>query len=691
MILLQALFRQLLESSLGSVTPETELAYLALVTSNTTSNPVATANPTSAADLRNVASDAPPPLEPVTLRNNTPQPEMDGPTTTNPFSSHEAEAVAIPDFNALKSPSVLGKRRSSALEAIDQAGTSLDELALASSPPPKASEEEAVGPILATEPVEVDGMSVSPTIGSTTPTPEAGESLGMDLDDDDDDGDGARVKRGKSTDQSTPPLFDSAALLVPLATDGGDIVVSGEGALAASGVEAEQDGALPVLGPAPPPLPIRPNPVDLEQEVSKAMAFGLQNDVTEAQDNVVFLIEASQGKRANDEDANDKGVVKSTFYGQMKQLLEFDNPNAVPDPVRTTKVPFLSLGVRVSLDPPGVTSTRSLYDGLDSVFEATAVTSEGHAAQLRSTLLETPQMLQIQLQRVDYDREERRVVKSNAHVAFPEVLVLDRYLDVDPADEGAVARQHATRAKWQEFELARLRLEMLGKDTDQPIDESLRHLREWLSGEYVRTELKPTDRMLTGLAEEADKAEAEMVQLVERMVEIKCEIDDVWRGQRQAQFGLAAVFIHRGTASSGHYYVYLKNREDGLWYKYNDATITPVEKSEVFRQASEGAKADTNAYFLGYEKLPSGADVSEEQLRVGGPREEVAEEEDMGDTGEVEKMVQDRKGEQQQVTEEGELPSITDWAKKVEEAKLRQEVPEGHEPWRVASASRVDY
>lgn len=149
----------------------------------------------------------------------------------------------------------------------------------------------------------------------------------------------------------------------------------------------------------------------------------------------------------------------------MRQLLEFDNPTAVPDPVRTTTVPFLSLGVRVPLDPPGVSTKRSLYDGLDTVFEASQVTSEGFPAQLRVTLLEAPPMLQIQLQRVDYDREARKVVKSNAHVAFPELLGLDRYLDVNPADEDALARQRQTREKREEIELAKARLSALGKET----------------------------------------------------------------------------------------------------------------------------------------------------------------------------------------------------------------------------------
>lgn len=639
--MLQALFRQLVESSLASVTPETELAYLALVTSNTTYSAVGTANATAAADAASTTSDAAPPLEPATIRNNTPQPEMDVDAATPDlsFTATDAADLTLPDDAAVteagaegdasKSASVLGKRRSSALELVEQAGEGLDELALASSPAAsgKVGGDE-VGAALGAPGVEASEVTITPTVGSPTPTPEAGSEHAMEWDDD-----AARVKRGKSTEVSTPPLLDVE--LPP--TDQAEASGPSGGALVAGVEQAANAGALPVHGPAPPPLPERPAtaPLDLEQEVSKAMAFGLQNDVTEAQDNVVFLIEASQGRNHQQADAADKSVVKNTFYGKMKQILEFDDPSVVPDPVRTTTVPFLSLGVRVPLDPPGVKSTRSLYDGLDSVFEATAVTSEGHAAQLRATLLETPPMLQIQLQRVDYDREARRVVKSNARVEFPEVLSLDRYLDVDPADAGAVERQRATRAKREELELGRLRLDYLGVDTALTAGEGLRELGRWLGNDYVRSAFEPTDALKQWLESRPGELDAEVAELVKRQGAIKREIAELWEDERQARFALVAVFIHRGTASSGHYYVYLKHSEDGRWYKYNDATVTPVEKAEVFRQAGEGAvaKGDTNAYFLGYARLGEGEGVEDEWVGdVQAKEEEVREsgEEGMG-------------------------------------------------------------
>lgn len=70
---------------------------------------------------------------------------------------------------------------------------------------------------------------------------------------------------------------------------------------------------------------------------------------------------------------------------------------------------------------------------------------------------------------------------------------------------------------------------------------------------------------------EVVSVETEMEHLEQRVVDLRLEIDQIWADQARAAFELVAVFIHRGTASSGHYFVYLKSQDDGNWYKCESA------------------------------------------------------------------------------------------------------------------------
>lgn len=146
----------------------------------------------------------------------------------------------------------------------------------------------------------------------------------------------------------------------------------------------------------------------------------------------------------------------STFYGLTRQTVTFTDPSSVSDPIRTQLEPFSSLLV----DVPPASSThpalqRDLYDALDTVFASEDVTLESHPATRRSGLLARgkngeqllPTLLQVQLQRVQFDREKGRVFKSNAHLKLPEVLDVGRYVDDDEGEEGEDEEKRSRREK----------------------------------------------------------------------------------------------------------------------------------------------------------------------------------------------------------------------------------------------------
>lgn len=150
----------------------------------------------------------------------------------------------------------------------------------------------------------------------------------------------------------------------------------------------------------------------------------------------------------------------------MRQQLVFDDPT-LPDPIRTQDEPFSSLLVDVAPSPstgPGALA-RDIYDGLDAVFAPSPITLEGHAAQRRVALVAPPPpVLQIQLQRVQYDREKQSVYKSNAHLQFYEEIGVRRYVEVAEGDEEGQARVRKTQELRRVLERTRARLAELTKD-----------------------------------------------------------------------------------------------------------------------------------------------------------------------------------------------------------------------------------
>jgi hypothetical protein len=139
------------------------------------------------------------------------------------------------------------------------------------------------------------------------------------------------------------------------------------------------------------------------------------------------------------------------FYGKMRQRLELSDPTA-PEPVRVQEEPFFSLLVDVAEEG------RTVYDGLDNVFDDSLVTVSSTEARRTVALIGVPPILQIQLQRVQYDRIEKKIFKSNAYMQFGETISMDRYLEVDPNDVEAVARRDRTNELKRQMEKARARL-----------------------------------------------------------------------------------------------------------------------------------------------------------------------------------------------------------------------------------------
>lgn len=67
-------------------------------------------------------------------------------------------------------------------------------------------------------------------------------------------------------------------------------------------------------------------------------------------------------------------------------------------------------------------------------------------------------------------------------------------------------------------------------------------------------------------------------------------------------YSLCGIIVHSGTAFAGHYYSYVKDRDDGTWNRFDDATVQPWNLNDVEDDCFGGSNRPNSAYMLLYER-----------------------------------------------------------------------------------------
>ncbi|RHZ86596.1 hypothetical protein Glove_48g70 [Diversispora epigaea] len=296
---------------------------------------------------------------------------------------------------------------------------------------------------------------------------------------------------------------------------------------------------------------------------ASGMLFGKQQDVTECMDNVMFQLEAALKSIMTNENGEDQNIVKSLFYG--KSL---------------------------------VAEGRDLYDGLDVYFDASTVDFNGAQAEREVTLITSPPILQIQVQRVQFDRSTSNIYKSNAYLRFEKAIYLDRYLDKNREIlRNLIKEAHERR---QEIDTLQEELKEFSRDktTFLPTAELLKS-----SAEFVQS-LKNEDSQFImdenfgwRLEQESDWVVEKINEYEGRINSLRYELGQQYNHLTECKYLLHAVFIHSGQANFGHYWIYIYDFEKNRWLKYNDSYVTEVDEYEVFADTT-GSSA--NPYCMVY-------------------------------------------------------------------------------------------
>ncbi|KAJ7665439.1 hypothetical protein DFH06DRAFT_1187350 [Mycena polygramma] len=346
-----------------------------------------------------------------------------------------------------------------------------------------------------------------------------------------------------------------------------------------------------------PPLPPRK-----AAEVSdSAMMFGKQHDVAECMDNCMFQIETAllDFNALSGQEDNKTSVVKRLFYGKIRQRIASEDLQSRSS-IHEKEDLFSHLPVNVTDD--GV----DIYDGLSGYFDD-VVEFEGKKARMEVTLLETPPLLQIQLQRVQFNRDTLQPYKSQAYVKFGETIYMDRFLD--SADPQKKAQGKVIQA---ELTTCRERIRTLLSSKPGPSATVLNHTHRFLFA--LERTADVDDELLMNLRQEQDHIGHEIDHLRHRIDELKESLEELWRDSTDAPYELTSVFIHRGSSPSwGHYFFYSRHLPDDpdSWFKYNDSDVTVINKSEVLADTT-GSTA--NPYLLVFAR--KGSEVVETVKRV---------------------------------------------------------------------------
>ncbi|KAL6303937.1 cysteine proteinase [Sparassis latifolia] len=348
-----------------------------------------------------------------------------------------------------------------------------------------------------------------------------------------------------------------------------------------------RDETEPFAGPKAPPLPPRkPRPVD-----DSVMMFGRQHDVSECMDNCIFQIETALldfQEMANAEE-DKTSIVKRLFYGKKRQRLTPLNPSddtRHKSSIHEKEDLFSHLHINVSGDG------FDLYDGLSRYFDD-VVELDGQKKRMAVSLVDVPPLLQIQLQRAQFDRETQQAYKSQAYVKFGETIYMDRFLE--SADPEKKVRAKAIEAS---LTASRDRLQRLTQDKHAPFAPALGSVADFLAAQDILQLPEVDEDLATRLRNEQSSVTAQIDSERNNAVQLKAQLEDVWKNDTSAAYELTTVFIHRGSSPSwGHYFLYSRHLPDNpdKWFKYNDSDVSIVSKDEVL---TDTTSSTANPYML---------------------------------------------------------------------------------------------
>lgn len=352
----------------------------------------------------------------------------------------------------------------------------------------------------------------------------------------------------------------------------------------------------------PPPIPPRPKPLERKSTIADLEDITKQQDVTEVMSNVLFQLSCAIKPTAFDKDGEQVDQIKDLFFGKTKTTTLERNRDPIQEIQR-----FSDIKINVADGP------RDIYQALEAAFDVQDVISNGNPALQFSSISQLPPIFQVQVQRTQFDVALKRTYKSINHLELFQTIFLDRFLD-DDVDSSLMGRR---REAWEwKKELAALeaRQEELSETKDHPnASQILSEAHEVLISLQHSQSSKPSSEddtssitvlptTISSLEQLSASASRELAKITSQITDLRQKIQTQYTDLRQYPYSLHSIFVHRGTSSFGHYWIYIYDFVKEIWRKYNDSTVTEVSHDEVFRDLEKppvgGGSPATSVYLV---------------------------------------------------------------------------------------------
>lgn len=352
---------------------------------------------------------------------------------------------------------------------------------------------------------------------------------------------------------------------------------------------------------SPPETKILPiNTKDMETTIN----MGGQQDVTECIENVNFQIETALEPLNIEDDGEQYDLIKQLFYGKIKQTIE---PLEGEGETRSSIERFSSLIVNISDHP------KDIYDALDNYFNADIISLESGLVKKSLTLHKLPDILQFQVQRVLFDRERLVPYKSIEPIPFFDKIYVDQFLDTQDA-EILTKREEVFKWKTEIKELQSQKENILKVDdvSKLTIIDSLITTKQYL--ESLDESFEVAKETVDYIGEQIEGLRQKVKDIDESIETINNNITHQFDNYKKVGYSIFAIFIHRGEASFGHYWIYIKDpHHKDVYRKYNDDNVTEVPASEIFK-FEQGNTA--TPYYIAYVKEDIEHDYVEPLKRI---------------------------------------------------------------------------
>ena len=280
------------------------------------------------------------------------------------------------------------------------------------------------------------------------------------------------------------------------------------------------------------------------------------------------------------------------FYGKTKNVI-----SSTKGIKRGNEEWFSDIKINVASGP------CDIYTALDGAFDEQEVQVEDASLLQYTTISQLPFVLQVFVQRSQWDHEKKIQYKVESHLAMEDVIYLDRYLDPSldesPRDIGQT-RQRAWDMKKRLSTLLQERDALTKTDIDTTIPEALNGAKEFVK---VYESIDIDDMVIIDqdisriLGDAAIQANQKLEYINDTIESVSAELKNLFAEDRKVAYRLHAVFMHRGSSSFGHYWIFINDFKKNIWRKYNDSYVTEVDRKEVFEQ--EETRPAT-PYFLVY-------------------------------------------------------------------------------------------